>query len=477
MRSTMHLERDAIPLDLDAGNFGESARLYAANPLYRAATFDDRVIEDDPYRRPVRPDDLEWIDYSKPVTRANAQELSSLIGHRLLLNIFDTRKVLLPVRFTQERRHEHELFYSERNIRLGEAIRPFLERHVFSFAEAEASERAAGVSDAAIAAGLTGLHQARREAASALAALVSGSPDPRRAGTTVAIQLVGQSLSGPARPPADLAGVVGGPLDRTPAITARGPIEQPLRELFTAAGLRTEPHAYYQFYLPSTFSLMNYLNAAAHNPGRVFRYLGALSAHGINNHALLGCLRQIAGVFGDSSRIATPATAEQALPAWTVDAVSVSVQRWGEMAAREFTRGMHTYAVLLEVHDHDVREQLNWVDSAAACKEKAERLHKAITEHNIQVDLDTFDESAQETSTTHVHDEDRLQIIDSGEMEFYTAFEGTHRFGPGDMMFVPRHRLHGSTVLSGHCTYHQPVITPELDARFGGSPSPQLRPA
>ncbi len=78
MRSTMHLECDANPLDLDAGNFGEYARLYAANPLYRAATFDDRVIEDDPYRRPVRPDDLEWIDYSKPVTRANAQELTSM---------------------------------------------------------------------------------------------------------------------------------------------------------------------------------------------------------------------------------------------------------------------------------------------------------------------------------------------------------------------------------------------------------------
>ena len=69
-----------------------------------------------------------------------------------------------------------------------------------------------------------------------------------------------------------------------------------------------------------------------------------------------------------------------------------------------------------------------------------------------------------------MHDEDRLQIIDSGEMEFYTAFEGTHRFGPGDMMFVPKHRLHGSTVMSGRCTYHQPVITAELDARFGGGP-------
>ena len=43
-----------------------------------------------------------------------------------------------------------------------------------------------------------------------------------------------------------------------------------------------------------------------------------------------------------------------------------------------------------------------------------------------------------------------------------------NRFTAGSMMFVPKHRLHGSVVTAGHCSYHQPVITPELDARFGG---------
>jgi hypothetical protein len=475
MTLTVNLERDTIPLNIDADNFSEYARLYAANPLYRAATFNDRVIEDDPYRRPVRPDDLEWIDYRKPITRANAQELSSLIGHRMLLNIFDTGKMLLPANFTEERRHEYELFYSERNLLLGEAIRPYLERHVFGFAEAEAAERSAGGDITAVRAELEELQRGRRHAASALAALVSGSPDPRRAATTVAIQLLGQVLSGPARPVSGMTGLTGGPLERPPAITVRGSVEQAFRDLFAAAGLRTEPHAYYQFYLPSTFGLMNYLNATAHSPGRVFGYLGALTAHGVNTDTLFGQLPAIAGAFGLSSPTAAQPAPAQTLPAWATDVVAFAVERWGEVATREFSRGVHAYAVLLEVHDDDVRAQLNWVDSAAECKEKAERLHKAITEHNIAVELDTFDESAQETSTTHVHDEDRLQIIDSGEMEFYTAFQGTHRFGPGDMMFVPKHRLHGSTVLSGHCTYHQPIITPELNARFGGSPSSDPR--
>lgn len=471
MTSTVRLERNMVPLEVDADNFGEYARLYAANPLYRAATFNDRVIEDDPYRRPVRPDDLQWIDYRRPVTRANAQELSSLIGHRMLLNIFDTGKVLLPENFTEERRREHELFYSERNLLLGEAIRPFLERHVFDFAEAEATDRSTGDGIAAISTGLHELQRSRRAAAGTLAALVSGSPDPARAATTVAIQLLGQALSGPVRLPPEWTGLACGPLVRTAAIATSGPVEQALRDLFTAAGLRTEPHAYYQFYLPSTFGLMNYLNAAAHNPGRVFGYLGALTAHAINTQALLDHLPGISGAFGTRSEVAVKPATGQALPAGTTDVAAFVVGRWGAAAAREFSRGVHAYAVLLEVHDHDVRAQLNWVDSAAACKEKAERLHQAITEHDIKVELDTFQESPNECSTTHVHDEDRLQIIDSGEMVFYTAFEATHRFGPGDMMFVPKHRLHGSVVLTGHCTYHQPVITPELDAQFGGAPS------
>lgn len=178
-------------------------------------------------------------------TRASAQELSSLIGPRLLLNIFDTRKVLLPKRFTEERRHEHELFYSERNIRLGEAIRPFPEWHVFSFAEAEASERGTGVNDAAINAGLAELQQARREAASAPAALVSGSPAEtgRHHGRHPAARPV---AVGSRQAPRRSAGVIGGPLGRNPAIVARGPVEQALGKLFTKAGLRTEPHAYYQ---------------------------------------------------------------------------------------------------------------------------------------------------------------------------------------------------------------------------------------
>lgn len=36
----------------------------------------------------------------------------------------------------------------------------------------------------------------------------------------------------------------------------------------------------------------------------------------------------------------------------------------------------------------------------------------------------------------------------------------------GDKVLIPVSRLHGSTVLSGECTYHQPIIPEDMYARF-----------
>ena len=36
----------------------------------------------------------------------------------------------------------------------------------------------------------------------------------------------------------------------------------------------------------------------------------------------------------------------------------------------------------------------------------------------------------------------------------------------GDAVLIPQGRLHGSTVLSGECTYHQPIIPDAMLAEF-----------
>jgi mannose-6-phosphate isomerase-like protein (cupin superfamily) len=153
---------------------------------------------------------------------------------------------------------------------------------------------------------------------------------------------------------------------------------------------------------------------------------------------------------------------------WLHDSVIDEIwRRYGARSLREFVVGVLEYAALADAHHKDLTSQLTWLDADRKYQEKARRLQSAITEHNIPVELDTFVESWEECSTAHVHDDDRLVVIEQGEMEFWNCFGEMHKFAPGDAMYVPMHRLHGSVVMSGTCVYHQPVITPEINEQYG----------
>lgn len=41
----------------------------------------------------------------------------------------------------------------------------------------------------------------------------------------------------------------------------------------------------------------------------------------------------------------------------------------------------------------------------------------------------------------------------------------------GDKLLIPLSRLHGSVVLSGSCTYHQPIIPEEIFREFASGPT------
>jgi hypothetical protein len=65
-------------LDLDLPEFCETqdanaiVRQFAANPAFRAAERHELVTEDNPFRRPVRPDDLSWLDYGAVLSKPDA---------------------------------------------------------------------------------------------------------------------------------------------------------------------------------------------------------------------------------------------------------------------------------------------------------------------------------------------------------------------------------------------------------------------
>jgi mannose-6-phosphate isomerase-like protein (cupin superfamily) len=471
-----------LPAEFSAAELADHVSAYCANPLFRSARFEELEIDDDPYRRPVRPEDLSFLRFDRPFGRADSSQLSALIGHRMLLNIHDTAKPMFAEKMTPERWEEYRLFYGERNRVLGELVRPLLEDHVFGFVREAVAEQTAdgpGPDVAALRSLLTDLAERRGRAAEEVLSLVAGAGAADEAAKMTAVQLLGSTLNAPLRvSPLMIPAANGtGPAAMTGARRETHPIDDVLGTILDACGFGVQPHRYYQYYLPSTLAAMNYLSAAARDHGRVFEFLGAMCVRTLDSLALIGGhggrLAELAGAPDPArAEAALARTAPEAETAAAVEAITRTVleplsHRFGPPALAAFDRGAREYALLLDVHHDDLTVQLRWIDSAEAYRAKAERLQAAIDEHHIPVTLDTFVESSAECSTTHVHDEDRLLVIESGEMEFWNCFSGTHKFGAGDKLFIPKHRLHGSVVLSGECVYHQPVISADLDQLYG----------
>src|SRR5258706_16213431 len=68
----------------------------AKSPAYRSAVVDELTLDDDFCRRPLRPEDLNFIDFSRPVTADTAPSLSALASKRVLLFAPQTPRLLPP---------------------------------------------------------------------------------------------------------------------------------------------------------------------------------------------------------------------------------------------------------------------------------------------------------------------------------------------------------------------------------------------
>lgn len=454
----------------------QAIRDYVAAPLFRSARIEELVIEDNPYRRPVRPEDLEWLRFDKPIGPDTAAELSALLGHRMLLSIYDSERCLLPAHMTDEKWRDFDEFYGVATRARGERIRPLMERHLFDYARRAAADGEPGhaVEPDAVHKILLGVAEQCDQQAQDLRRIESAAKNPARICRMLTIQLVGQRISAPLRLTAPLVAEYldgkGQPCQSFTAgmaVSRSVQVDQVVSDLARRHNLGWNPHQYFQFYLPTTLALMNYLSYCGREPTDVFRFLGAMAARTLTTECLIDRRTDMSSGESDTGDGARGSAVERTLR-WLQDYVIGEMwRRYGARSLREFVSGVLEYATLVDAHHKDLTSQLLWLDADHQYQEKARRLQTAITEHNIPVELDTFVESWEECSTAHVHDDDRLVVIESGEMEFWNCFGEMHKFSPGDAMYVPKHRLHGSVVMSGTCVYHQPVITPEINKQYG----------
>jgi hypothetical protein len=444
-------------------------KAFAANSAFRAAEWEELTTEGDPYRRPVRPDDLAWLDYAKPMPVEKALRLSALLGHRMLRNIYDADLLYLPPADSDAARADRSAFYCDANRVLSALAKPVLERHLFTLLDGQRPEPARPELGTVIAAAQEYLGR-RTENPGAAFDAVSDTKGKKEATTFLMVQLTailpamhaatGRMALGEyglAHP--GLREILLNAYHRWEADSAY------YTDLLAGAELRPATAAYWQLYLSTSLARGNYLHYLATNREHAFAFLGAFVQQQIDRATTAQRYTEVfTEGLGGSTRYfhgigeLTPESVRELV----TTLLRPLVDKFGDRVLRDFHRGFSDAVWLAELWDTDLATQVGWADKIEEYQQHAVTVDRYLTDNNITVDLDTFVESNEETSTTHVHDEHRLVMIEVGQMHFWNNVTHKIELNQGDKLLIPVSRLHGSTVLSGECTYHQPIIPDEM---------------
>jgi len=225
--------------------------------------------------------------------------------------------------------------------------------------------------------------------------------------------------------------------------------------LLQAANL-DERSFYWQFYLPTTLTRINLPWSVALSSASEAVYLGVCAALELDFRAFLGAIEQVTkesfgstgtGLFNPALQKAT--ALDVLVPAFTAMA---------PQALSEFHAGFVLGREMSDAALWDLSTQLAWLRRIDLHVEAAGLIAERIDCEWPDIDRDTFVEPRDMCSTTHVHDDHRLVMIEEGDMIFWGAPNMRHKMFRGDKILIPAGRLHGSTVVSPECVYHQPII-------------------
>jgi Iron-containing redox enzyme len=436
---------------------------YAVNPLFQDVQ--EWVIRNNPYRRPLRPQDLKSINFNLTLKKHSALNYSALAAHRMLLNVYENDLVLLPKEDFASKKSDFELFYSNENKLLGEFIRPTLESHVYGFLSSEINVPSQWSVDN-LKAYVWELVAQHNQSESVVADAIVASANPRQAAFLFLMQVSSDFLSESSPAARIVLGSYGSMLSEMFKILVdeygygvyKTKHSTLFEETMVNCGLLPEVHAYWQFYLSSWLALINYFHYLSRDHSKLFKFIGILFySEATLGHTCRLWSRMMSSVFGsDFDTIYfdehTHIDAYHGRMAFD-NLLLPAIAKYGQGIIEDIVRGIEEYRLLLEISDNDFIEQLNWSEQADKYKPLAQSIYHKICNQELQFPKQTFAKSAQELSVTRTYDEDQLLVVESGALDILTGYNQFFNLQAKEAVIIPRNRLNGSIVKSEECTY------------------------
>jgi len=431
---------------------------FAAAEPFRSATVDELLLDDDFHRRPLRPEDFEFLKFMKPVRRHNVSRLPALASGRTLMSIYELDVARAPASGEPAEWQRFADFYREATRVLGAQIAPFLEAYAFEYLTNDidtnesvdaVSARLAHIVDEELAFWSATFERLMRNdyleegLRFSMVQRWSLAVSKRRALARAAASGFFDMLAP----------------DERPSLHREAPDDALLERVAAAVGVTRRQHAYWQFYLPTSTAKCNLLYALARRPDRAFGLIGAAFAAEAEWLAFGLALERACAHLQPAGRApADPSALKAALEQRCARALRRIADGSGDAARAQCVQGIVAGGRLAEHGRWDLGEQLRWLSSIRDYVAFAHRISSRIDAECPGIDRETFVEPHEMCSTTHVHNDHRLVTIEEGDMLFWGNVGMQLAMHKGDMVLIPDGRLHGSTVVSGECTYHQPII-------------------
>jgi len=433
----------------------ELVRQFAAHDAFRSAMVEELELDEDFYRRPLRPEDLSFIRFTERVSADTVARLPFLATQRMLLCINELQITRLPRDNSTRSFDEFSRFYGDDSQVLGARIRPFLENFAFDFlcrdggSSGDAGSLVARLGDLLQTEITFGVEAFDRLASAgylddglrfALVQKWSLFPSKRVAVAKAAALGYFDAVA-----PSDWPRLSGD--DSTARLAA---------QIAARCDITKREHSYWQFYLSTSLAECNLLHALASRPDRALALCGAAFAAEALWMAFGAALAhtQATGSATSAESVAVKAN----LLARFERALAAIAGRFGARGVQEVGNGLAAMCALAASSRGNLGDQLRWLASVDKYRDIAQTISARIAVECPDIDRETFVEPREMCSTTHVHDDHRLVVIESGNMVFWGNLGMTLRLAPGEMVLVPEGRLHGSTIESDECTYHQPII-------------------
>lgn len=451
------------PFELNAEEVKRFINLYASNPLFRNAH--EQVINDNPYRRPIDPDLVTSLDFSKPLTRDDVFSRSALAAHRMLLNIYEGDLVFLPESDFGAKKGDFSLFYSDECRLMGEMVRPTLESHVFGFLHDSIDVTGKWTAEA-LRSYMQALLKQHEQSQLDVVRFILASKEPEKAALALLIQVASDFLTEASASARNVLGKFGPIQSELFKIVIddygygvhKAKHSTLFEDTLASCGLTSHAHAYWQFYLSSSLALANYYHFVSRNHNKFFRYVGAFAfAEAMFSHTCGQISEMLRKVFG--SGVETYYFDEH----YHIDAhhgrmafdnlVEPAIAKYGDAVIEEIVRGLEEVRLLSVMADEDFIAQASWFDQAEAYKSMAQSLQERVLGGDVTRYKPVRLERQAEPQIMQAADEDELWVVETGALDIMAGYGQLIRLGTGESLMVPRHRLRTPATTPGECVY------------------------